>query len=74
MLQPRYFFLLPTIGLTLVDWCKVKDDWNLGLGDMWKGVLECRTGCRVMIFGIDAKNLTCWAGCNLVLGEEVGIG
>jgi hypothetical protein len=63
MPQPRHFYHFPQVRVTLLGWCKVKVDWNWGLGEMWKGVLECHTGRRVRIFGIDTKNLACWAGC-----------
>jgi hypothetical protein len=59
----NHLYHFPQVRVTLLGWCKVKVDWNWGLGEMWKGVLECRTGRRVRIFGIDTKNLACWAGC-----------
>src|SRR6266576_807836 len=54
--------LVPTVVVRLLGLCKVKVDWNWGLGDMSRGMVECCTGPRVRIFGINAKNRACWEG------------
>jgi hypothetical protein len=41
---------------------------------MSRGMLECGTGPRVKIFGIDAKNRACWeGGTYAAVGEGGGV-
>ena len=72
--MPRNFFLVPRVGVGLLGWRKVEVDRNWALGDMSKGMLECRIGLRVRIFGIDTKNRACReGGTGATVGEEVGV-
>jgi hypothetical protein len=73
--QPRNFFLVPTVGaVRLLGWCKVKVDRNWGLGDVSRGMLECCTGRRVRIIGIDAENHACRdGGTDAAVDEGAGV-